>query len=214
MTAKNTSILLVDDHKLFRYAIGRLIRTFSLNVNLMEAANGREAIKILASHHVDLVLLDVQMPEMGGIDTIKQLRHDGSQAKVIILTQFHDESLIVYMLQLGANGFLFKACEPPELEKAILAVIEKGHYYDDHVMKAIERNLSREIKLSNLDISPREFQVLVLLKEGMSNKEVAKNLGLTLSTVESYRKRLIKKTGSKNTVDLVSLAYRTGIFPQ
>ncbi|MEJ0055004.1 MAG: helix-turn-helix transcriptional regulator [Bacteroidota bacterium] len=81
-------------------------------------------------------------------------------------------------------------------------------------MKAIEHNLSREIKLSNLDISPREFQVLVLLKEGMSNKEVAKNLGLTLSTIEVTGRDLSRKTGSKNTVDLVSLAYRTGIFPQ
>ncbi|MEJ0055005.1 MAG: response regulator transcription factor [Bacteroidota bacterium] len=86
MIAKSISILLVDDHKLFRYAIGRLIKTFPFNINLLEAANGKEAIKILASSHVDLVLLDIQMPEMGGIDTIKQLRNEGRQTKVIILT--------------------------------------------------------------------------------------------------------------------------------
>jgi DNA-binding NarL/FixJ family response regulator len=187
---------------------------FPLVLTLYEAANGKEALAILATKRIDLVLLDIQMPEMGGIETLKHIRDKGLQTKVVMLTQYDDQSLIVYLLQLGANGFLLKTCDPQELEKAISVVTREGQYYDDHVLKAIASNLSKETKLSNLDISPREFQVMVLLKDGKSNKEVARNLGLSLRTIETYRKRIIKKTGSRNTVDLISLAYRTGIFPQ
>jgi DNA-binding NarL/FixJ family response regulator len=214
MGKKSIRILLVDDHKLFREALSNLIHTFSLPAILYEAAKGQEVIAILNSNPIDLILLDIQMPDKGGIETLKQIREEGRQTKVIMLTQFDEQSLIVYLLQLGANGFLSKACGPQELQKAIIAVSSEGHYYDSHVLKAIANNLSKEKKLCNLDISPREFQVLILLKDGKSNKEIARNLGLTLRTIESYRKRLIKKTGSRNTVDLVSLGYRIGIFPQ
>jgi DNA-binding NarL/FixJ family response regulator len=197
MNSKTIRILIVDDHKLFRRALITLISQFSISLKFHEASNGMEALQVLSKDAIDLVLLDIQMPEMGGIETLKQIRCDGKQTKVVVLTQFDDKSLIVYLLQLGANGFLFKACEPKELERAIVSVMKEGHYYNHQVLEALEHNLSCDEKLTNLDISPREFQVMILLKEGKSNKEVAANLGLTVRTIESYRKRLIKKQTAK-----------------
>jgi DNA-binding NarL/FixJ family response regulator len=214
MKTKPIRILLVDDHRLFRSALIRLMQSFKFPVDYFEASNGAEGMALLNTQKIDIVLLDIQMPEMGGIEMLKSIRRDGKQTKIIMLTQFQDQSLIVYLLQLGANGFLLKSCETKELEEAIQKVNSEGHYYDQQVSKAVEQNLSNEEKLSNLDITPREFQVLVLIKDGKSNKEVARNLGLTIRTIESYRKRLIKKTNSKNTIGLISLAYRTGIFPR
>lgn len=207
------SLLLVDDHRLFRKSLGRLLDTFCIKHVLYEASNGLEAIALLSTNSIDIVLLDIRMPQMGGIEAIKKIREAGSQTKIIVLTQFDEESLIVYLLQLGVNGFLLKNCDPGELEKAIITVSVEGHFYNDLVLKVIEHNLSRESKLANLDISPREFQVMVLMKDGKLNKEIAINLGLTVSTVESYRKSLIKKTKCRNTAELISLAYRTGILP-
>jgi two-component system, NarL family, response regulator DegU len=214
MKPKSIKILLADDHKLIRNALLRLIGTFDFATEIVEVSNGKEALDMLASQPIDLILMDIQMPVMNGMETLKRIRQGGSKVKVLTLTQFDDESLTVRLLQLEADGLLLKACEPQELEGAILKVMTEGHYYNDRVLRAIENNLSNETKLPNIEISAREFQVLVLLKEGKSNKEIAKSLGLTLRTIESYRKRLIKKTRSKNTIDLIGLAYRTGMFPK
>jgi two-component system, NarL family, response regulator DegU len=211
MKPKSISILLVDDHRLFRSALTRLLRTFKFPFDLYEASNGKEGMNVLKKEKIDIVLLDIQMPEMGGVEMLKILRREGKQTKVIMLTQFEDQSLIVYLRHLGANGFLFKNCEPTQLKETIQKVFVSGIGYIQETVNVTDPILSNDAGLSNLDISPREFQVLVLIKDGKTNKEVARILGLTIRTIESYRKRLIKKTKSKNTIGLINLAYRTGM---
>jgi DNA-binding NarL/FixJ family response regulator len=212
MKGKSLHILLVDDHNLCRKALCSLVRSFSPSYIIHEACNGREALAVLARKPVNIILLDNQMPSMGGLETLKQIREDGRNTKVIMLTQFEEKSLIFYSFLLGANGFLSKSCDPLELMQAINEVSTKGHYYNALALDALNQNFSNGENFSKLNMTPREYQVLVLLKEGKSNKDIARNLGLTLRTIESYRKKLIKKTGSRNTVDLVSLGYRTGIL--
>ncbi len=177
-----------------------------------EAANGLEALEFLRDHPTDLILLDIQMPVLGGIETMKKIKELEFKPHVIILTQFDEVALIMHLLQLGVNGFLLKGCNPEELENAITAVIAEGHYYNEMVLDSIKKGLSKKDGLANLDISPREFQVMALLKDGKSNKEISTKLGLTLRTIESYRKALMKKLNCKNTAELVSLVYRTGII--
>ncbi len=211
MKKKSIRILIADDHKLFRRALSNLIRTFGFPTTLYEASNGQEAIEIITKNPVDIVLLDIQMPVLSGIETMKRLKDLALRPTVIVLTQFDEQSLISYMLHLGASGFILKDCEPEELKSAIISVMKAGYFYNGIVLKMLQSNISNGKGLVSLEISSREFQVMVLLKEGKSNKEISKILNLSLRTIESYRKALMKKTSCRNVAEIVSLAYRTGI---
>jgi len=206
-------LLITDDHTLVRSALARMIKSFIPSVVVYEASNGQEALEIINSNIIDLLLLDMQMPVLNGIETMKQLKNLPKRPYVLILSQFDDQALISNMLHLGANGFLAKDCDPEELNRAILSIMEVGYFINEKTSKVIQANLSQHSNLASIEISARELEVMILLKDGKSSKEIASKLKLTLHTIESYRKALMKKTHCKNVADVVSLAYRTGIVP-
>ncbi len=211
MNPKPISLLIVDDHKLFRKSLSSLIRTFDFATTIGEAANGQEALEVLSSNAIDVVLLDVQMPVLNGMETMKRIKELVSRPQVIVLTQFDEQSLITYMLHHGANGFLLKDCSPEELSKAILGVMKNDYFFNDMTLHVVKETIAKNHNLPSLEISSRELQVMILLKDGKSSKEISKKLSLSIRTIESYRKALMRKTHSKNVADIVSLAYRTGI---
>ena len=213
MNRKPIQILIVDDHKLFRESLCKMIQTFHFPSIFYQAANGEEALTSIHLSTIDVVLLDMQMPVLNGIGTMKRIKELPVKPLVIILTQFDDQALITNMLHLGANGFLSKDCEPEELERAILSVLKIGYFINQLTSAVIHKNISKNNELASIEISSRELEVMVLLKDGKSSKEIASKLGLTLHTIESYRKSLMKKTHCKNVADVVSLAYRTGMVP-
>jgi len=190
-----------------------MIQTFHFPSIFYQAANGEEALTSIHLSTIDVVLLDMQMPVLNGIGTMKRIKELPVKPLVIILTQFDDQALITNMLHLGANGFLSKDCEPEELERAILSVLKIGYFINQLTSAVIHKNISKNNELASIEISSRELEVMVLLKDGKSSKEIASKLGLTLHTIESYRKSLMKKTHCKNVADVVSLAYRTGMVP-
>ncbi len=211
MEEKTIHILIADDHKLFRRSLSSLIRTFRFPTLFSEASNGEEALGIIASNTIDVVLLDIQMPVLNGMETMKRIRQLVHRPQVLVLTQFDEPCLITYMLRHGANGFLSKDCEPEELSEAILGVTRCGYFLNDMSRVVMQKNMTKDQNLPSLEISSRELQVMVLLKEGKSSKEISKKLDLSIRTIESYRKALMKKTHSRNVADIVSLAFRTGI---
>jgi two-component system response regulator DegU len=206
-------ILLVDDHNLIRQGIIRLLKQVFPSSEILEAGNGLETLEILKSTPTDLILLDVQMPKMNGMETLKHIKEKWPQSKVIMLTQFDESALVAYCLQLGANAFLLKNGDVNEVGTAISKVLKEGHYFSPFVMKIIRKRQSKISELANLDISPIEFQLLCILKEGHSSKTISEKLGLTKLTVDSYRKELLRKTKTKNVAELVSLSYRCGLIP-
>jgi len=209
---ENVNLLVVDDHQLFRKSLVRLLEVFPVNLTFHEAANGFEALETLKSKKIDIVFLDIQMPEMNGIDCLKKIKELHSQVKVIILTQFDEPALIVHLVALGADGFLLKESSPDELEKAIVTVIQDGQYFTELVHETLALNVGKNgERLAQLDISPREFQVANLLKDGLGTNEIAEKLGLAPSTISSYRKSLLDKTKSKNVTELVKLLFTTGL---
>jgi len=210
---KPIHLLIVDDHKLVRKALFRLIKTFLFTTVLYEASNGQEALDVLSSNSIDVVLLDVQMPVLNGFETMKQIKEMAISPYVLILSQFEDSALMSSMIPLGVRGFLSKDCDPGELSSAILSVMATGYYVDGLKGGLIQTNGSKDNSLSSIKISPREMEVLILLKDGKSSKEISSELNLTLYTVESYRKSLMKKTHCKNVAEVVGLAYRSGIAP-
>jgi len=210
---KPIHILITDDHKLFRESVSLIIQTFHFPSVFYYATNGEEALKIIHSNSIDVLLLDMQMPVLNGIGTMKLIKELPIKPHVIILSQFDDQALITNMLHLGANGFLSKNCDPEELERAILSVMKIGYFINELTSTVIHQNISQNNNLASIEISTRELEVMVLLKDGKSSKEIANKLKLTLHTIESYRKALMKKTHCRNVADIVSLAYRTGMVP-
>ena len=171
-----------------------------------------EALDKLNSDQIDIVLLDIQMPSLNGIDCLRKIKELHPQVKVIILTQFSEPALIVHLVALGADGFLLKDTGPNELEKAIATVIQDGHYFTELVHETLALNLGKNGQhLAQLDFSPREFQVANLLKDGLGTSEIAEKLGLAPSTISSYRKSIMNKTKSKNVAELVKLLFTTGL---
>jgi two-component system response regulator DegU len=209
---KKAKLLVVDDHQLFRKSLVRLLEIFPINLTLIEAGSGMEALDKLNSDQIDIVLLDIQMPSLNGIDCLRKMKELHPQVKVIILTQFDEPALIVHLVALGADCFLLKDSSPNELEKAIATVIQDGQYFTELVHETLALNLGKKgQQLAQLDISPREFQVANLLKDGLSTEEIAGKLGLATFTVSSYRKTLMKKTKSKNVADLIRLLFSIGL---
>jgi DNA-binding NarL/FixJ family response regulator len=181
----------------------------------LEASNGEAALEILKQQQVDLVLLDVQMPIKNGVETFKELKSLNSNTKVIILTMFGEPSLMVYLLKLGVNGLLLKDIDLCDLERAINITLTEGAYFPDFVKAILDDHLLHPACSPNLDLTPREFQLLELIGAGMGNKEMADFLHLKIFTVESYRKVLMDKLKCRNTADLLSLAYKVGLhFPE
>ncbi len=135
------------------------------------------------------------MPNLNGIDCLRKIKGLHPQVKVIILTQFDEPALIVHLVALGADGFLLKDSSPDELEKAIETVVQDGQYFTELVHETLALNLGKNGKqLAQLDISPREFQVANLLKDGLGTNEIANKLGLAPATISSYRKSIMYKT--------------------
>jgi two-component system, NarL family, response regulator DegU len=204
-------LLLVDDHTLFRQTLANSLSQSSHQFEVHQAVNGKDALDFLETHSIDLVLLDIQMPVMNGIEAFKHIRKIYPKVKVLALTQLDESSLIIYLLRLGINGFLVKNVDLDELERAIVETMQKGEYSNELVAHVLKQYLAMPDQFPNLSLSPREFQLLELIKMGMSNKEMANYLDLEVFTVESYRKSLMQKTKCRNTADVVSFAYRIGI---
>jgi len=210
---KSISCLLVDDHLLFRKGIAAAINDIRPDWNFTEASNGAEALDRVSAQQFDVALVDVQMPVMGGIEFTRRTKNFLPELPVIILTQFDEQSLILHFLQMGVNGFMFKNSEPEELVEAIESVIQDGRYVNATMIKAMEMSVgnAHPAKVS-LDLSPRDKEIISLLRQGKNSKQIASLLNLSEASIESYRKDLLHKTRTRNVAELVSLAHRTGIL--
>ena len=210
---KTIELLIADDHPIFRKSLVRLVSLFDRNFKFFEAGNGLEVLQIIEKEKIDLILLDIQMPKMNGIDCLKEVKILSPNTKVIVLTQFDEPSLIVLLAQLGAEGFLLKECDPKELETAIDAVLTIGHYYNNVAEVAIKNyNQKKGSPIANLDLTSREMDIAKLLVKGLSSEEIGEQLSLSALTVSSYRKIILKKTSCNNTAALTRLLLLSGIF--
>jgi DNA-binding NarL/FixJ family response regulator len=182
------------------------------DAGISQASNGQNALNILETDSFDLVILDVQMPGMNGPQALAKIKDDYPATKVIMFTQYDNTALVSHCVKLGANAFLLKDGNIDEIQQTITKVIEDGNYFSPFVANIIRKTLNSPSAIANLSFSQAELQILSLLKEGEASKEIAAKTSLTSFTVDTYRKRLLQKTKTKNVVELIALAFRTGIF--
>jgi DNA-binding NarL/FixJ family response regulator len=210
-------VLLVDDHKILRDGIRSILdRTLDFRV-IGEAENGFDAVSLSKKLHPDLVLMDIGLPGMNGIEaTLEVVRHCPS-SRVMILSMYDDENSVVASFRSGARAFLLKKASSSDLLDALRAVSKGGSYLSsqvsDHLLTRIQRgDLETRGLPSPLDgLSPREQQVLRLVSEGKTSKDIAVMLNLGLQTVRTYRKTLMKKIGVTNIAGLTQIAFLAGL---
>ncbi|MCB0453934.1 MAG: response regulator transcription factor [Flavobacteriaceae bacterium] len=207
----NYSVVVVDDHFLLSQAIGGLVQKFDNFDVLYLCKNGRELLdKFEDPKNIpDLVLMDIKMPILNGIETAEKLKKDYPDVKVLALSIEEDEYTILKMLRAGAKGYLMKDTKKDILEKALLEVMLKGQYYTNNVskilMESIEKNIDTEIK-------DKELEFIKLACTDMSYKEIANAMFCSYKTVEGYRDSLYKKLGIKNRIGLMLFAIQHNIF--
>jgi DNA-binding NarL/FixJ family response regulator len=215
--SKNTShlnILLVDDHTLFRRGAKLLIGQFKEVDEVMEAEGGKEALELLAKQPFDIVLLDLEMPIMDGRQTAKKIIQHYPEVKIVMLSSHDTLEIISEMIEIGIHSYLVKDAQPEEVHQAILSVVNNDFYYNQLVSKALRKTIESNGSLNSTkvsDLSPREIEILQLICQELTMKEIGEALFLSEQTIHTHRKNLMKKTNAKNAVGLVKYAFQKGI---
>jgi DNA-binding NarL/FixJ family response regulator len=202
-------LLLADDHQIIVDGLRSLLKSTDEIVVAAEANNGREALRILDLLEIDVVLMDIDMPVMNGIDALKEISVRFPKIKVIILSMHNEAGMIKSLISLGANGYLLKNCAQDELVNAIIKVATGQSYFSSDVTLSLlnpEQNKQAEELLTE-----RETEIIKLIAEGFSNKEIGSKLFISHRTVDTHRTNLMKKLSVSNIAGLISYAIKTGI---
>jgi DNA-binding NarL/FixJ family response regulator len=212
---KPIRILLVDDHQLVRAGIQALLRGLAGVEVVAEAGDGREALRLLAVHHPDIVLMDIMMPGMNGLEATARIGKDFPQTRVIVLSVNASEEYVLQAIRAGAVGYLLKNISPDELETAIRAVARGERYLtaavSKHVIDAYLQRVGPEA--NSLDrLTPRQREVLQLVAEGATTKEIGRKLGVSVKTAEMHRGQLMEALGIHDVAGLVRYAIRMGVI--
>lgn len=204
---------IADDHAIFRQGVRHVLRGVPTLTCTGEAGNGLELLRLLETAAVDVVLLDLRMPAMDGIEALAALRKKHPAIKVIILTMQHDEGLLLHLLEKGANGYLLKNAEPDEIATALQSACETGYYFNDLVSTALLKKvvLPSPPARPAMHLADRELDVLRLICAEQTTLEIATSLAVSVRTVEGLRSGLLQKLGARNTAGLVLHAVRAGL---
>ncbi|XBB66361.1 response regulator transcription factor [Nocardioides sp. WV_118_6] len=214
-------VLVADDDALLRAGLAVVIGTDPGLALVGEAADGLDAVRLTQEHEPDVVLMDVRMPGVDGIEATRRIVASGSPARVLVLTTFPDDEYVARALRAGASGFLLKRVAPERLLEAVRTVARGEALLDPAVTRAvIARSLDSAPRPAGDDgaraavlaaLTEREVEVLALVGEGLSNREIAATLTLAESTVQTHVKRILAKVGARDRAQAVVVAYRSGL---
>jgi len=214
--SEKITIAVVDDQYLFRQGLISLLKEFDNLEVIMEASNGKELIDKMKEKLPDVVLLDLEMPVMDGIETTISLKRKYPFVKIIILTMHTDDEFIIQLVEKGASGFLPKDKDIEVVVDAITSVVENGYFFDERISKVMIEGLVKSKKAIPLFktqfLSEKEIDVVNLICKEFTTKEIADKLCLSSRTVEKYRENIILKIGAKNTAGIVMYAVKYNLL--
>ncbi|HNX06809.1 MAG TPA: response regulator transcription factor [Bacteroidales bacterium] len=205
-------LVIADDHEIFRKGLRIILNEMDEVKVIGEAQNGHELFEILKNATADLVLMDIRMPVMDGIEATRRVVEKYPSIKVIALTMFEEISYFNQMIEAGAEGFLLKKTNKDELQRAINQVMAGENYFSEEFISNVNRNMRPSLRMAGIELTDREQEVLELICKGMSNAEISKYLGLSARTVDGHRAHLLEKTGAKNSPHLVMFAIKNGLI--
>lgn len=214
------TIVIADDHTIFRLGISSLLRASNQVEIVGEASDGRMAIKQALEKQPDIILMDLNMPVIGGLEALRQIRKRAPQIKVIVLSAYDDEEYVAQVVQNGANGFLFKGMSMDELLDAIKSVYGGHSFFPGSASKILpEQNRKSSTPTSPMtqvqrlkeQLTLRETEILRLIAQGRSHKQIAETLHISVRTVDTHRNNIIKKLDIHDAASLVKYAIQNGI---
>ena len=208
-------VMIADDHALFRQGVQLMLQNRPNLQVVGEAANGQEVQDLMPSLQPDVVLLDLEMPEVDGIATTDWLLTHHPEVKIVVLTMIQSEQMMVHLFGKGVHGYLLKDCQAEELFEAITHVVTKGMYLTAAASAALLHGIKRKTRQApslahGITLTEREREVLGLICEACSTQEIAEQLFISPRTVEGHRKNLLAKFEVRNTAALVVKAYKDG----
>lgn len=208
-------VLLADDHRLMRAGLRALLKSLDLVQVVAEAGNGHEAIQLAEQHQPDIVIMDIGMPELNGLEATARMVKLAPAPRIIVLSMHANEEYVRRALQAGVAGYLLKGAEPAELELAIKAVMRGETYLTPAISKQVVQNYlhPREMKTNPIqELTPRQREVLQLVAEGHSTKDIAQKLNLSTKTVDTHRTELMQRLDIHDIAGLVRYAIRIGLI--
>lgn len=216
-SGKKVRVLMADDHTMFREGVRLLLETRGGFEVVGEAATGKEAVELARSLRPDVIVMDIGMPGMNGLDATRLIQADNPSSRVLILTMHDTDEYFFSALDAGASGYVLKEAASNDLVNAIESVSRGGMFlYPSLATKLVEEYLRRvgsgEERSSYDALTPRERQVLQLIGDGRTNQEIAEKLGLSVHTVQTHRVHIMNKLGLHNRAQLVSYAARLGLL--
>ena len=212
---KRPDIIIVDDHLIFRQGLKSLLTIEKIANVIGEASNGKEFIGLLSSQKPDLVLMDIDMPHMNGMEATQKALELLPDLKIIAFTMFGEEEYYYKMIDLGVKGFILKSSGIDELEKAIQEVLMGESYFSNELLRKIISNFGRKTSnklVEDARLTAREMEVLQQICLGQTNEEIAIKLFISAKTVKSHRSNLLEKTKCKNTPALILFAVKNKII--
>ena len=208
-------IILADDHKITRDGLKALLENQKNMTVVGEAENGRKAVRLAMELQPDVVVMDINMPELNGIEATRQIKAELPEAKIIALSMYSDKRYVVGMLKAGVSGYLLKNCAFDELVSAISAVVKNQNYMSpkiaDTVMKGYSNILESDDTSPASQLTAREREVLQLIAEGLKTKDIATRIHVSIKTVETHRQQMMRKLNAKSVAELTKIALREGL---
>jgi len=206
-------LIITDDHVMFRESISKMLTMKKIAEVEAEASNGVELLKLLETHNPDLVLMDISMPEMDGIEATRKAMVKYPNLKVLTLSSFGDEKYYFNMLEAGAKGFVLKSTTISELEMAIKEVAGGGSWFSTELLQKVILNISSKPRKEEVvDLSDRELEILKLICENMTNEQIASRINISYDTVKWHRANILSKTGCNNAVGLLLFALKNKLI--
>jgi DNA-binding NarL/FixJ family response regulator len=211
---KPTRVLLADDHALVRAGFRTLLESLPGVLVVADTDNGREAVRLIEEHQPDIVLMDISMPELNGLEATARVTADFPSVRVVILSMHANEEYVLRALQAGAAGYLLKDADPVELELALTAVARgdtylsppvSRHVIDEYVRRVTEGHTPLE------SLTSRQREVLQLIAEGQTTRQMAQTIGVSVKTIETHRAQLMERLDIHDIAGLVRFAIRTGL---
>ena len=215
---KPIAVLLVEDHMIVREGLRKLLESERDIAVVGEATNGREAVEMAGKLRPDVVVMDIAMPSLNGLEATRQIRQLAPASKVVVLSAHSDDAYVARMTELGATGYLIKQTSAHFLSEAIRKVQEGKTFFSPTIAKRLQIRTQKTLdrkgqpKAKSADRSPREMEVLQLVAEGQANKQIAATLGISTKTVEKHRDHLMRKLDIHDTAGLTRYAISAGII--
>ena len=212
---KTIRVLVADDHTIVRDGLVALLNSSGDCQVVAQAADGITTVELALKTHPDVVVVDISMPKLNGIEVVRRLTKELENVRILVLTMHAEEEYVMHVVRAGAAGFLLKDSASAELLAAVRALGNGRGYFGTHASKVLAQQVQKPhapLEDPYRDLTSREREVFHLIVEGMTTKEIARQLGTSTKTAENHRFRVIEKLGARNTAELIRYAARHGLM--